>query len=293
MFSTLRTRFGIPGVISVIALVFAMFGGAYAASNSSSGGKATASAKAKQGPRGKTGKTGPAGPVGPVGAQGPAGAKGDTGAAGSNGSNGVSVSAKAISGGVCGTGVAGVEYTSASGTNTVCNGKNGTNGQSGFTSTLPGGKTETGAWSFGSLPTAPNSIWRQSISFNIPLAQPITSSGCGTVEAGPPTHVAPTCHVHYIKENGKEVVEPTQGTFEEMGQSVCTGTAAAPTAPAGELCVYEGRGQPFSTHSSSGRIYALDTVQSEGTSTAGAAISWQVEEESAASGTWAVTAEEE
>ena len=32
MFSTLRTRFGIPGVISVIALVFAMFGGAYAAS---------------------------------------------------------------------------------------------------------------------------------------------------------------------------------------------------------------------------------------------------------------------
>ena len=67
MFSTLRNRFGIPGVISVIALVFAMFGGAYAASNSSGGGKATASAKAKQGPRGKTGKTGPAGPAGPAG----------------------------------------------------------------------------------------------------------------------------------------------------------------------------------------------------------------------------------
>ena len=33
MFSTLRTRFGIPGVISVIALVFAMLGGAYAANN--------------------------------------------------------------------------------------------------------------------------------------------------------------------------------------------------------------------------------------------------------------------
>ena len=48
MFSTLRNRFGIPGVISVIALVFAMFGGAYAASNSSGGGKATASAKAKK-----------------------------------------------------------------------------------------------------------------------------------------------------------------------------------------------------------------------------------------------------
>jgi hypothetical protein len=51
MFSTLRNRFGIPGVISVIALVFAMLGGAYAANNSSGGGKATASAKVKKGPR--------------------------------------------------------------------------------------------------------------------------------------------------------------------------------------------------------------------------------------------------
>jgi len=57
MLSPLRNRFGIPGVISVIALVFAMFGGAYAASNSGDGptasGKATASAK-----RGKPGKPG-------------------------------------------------------------------------------------------------------------------------------------------------------------------------------------------------------------------------------------------
>ena len=42
MLSPLRNRFGIPGVISVIALVFAMFGGAYAATNSNDGGKATA-----------------------------------------------------------------------------------------------------------------------------------------------------------------------------------------------------------------------------------------------------------
>ena len=47
MFSPLRNRFGIPGAISVIALVFAMFGGAYAASDNSGGGKATASAKKK------------------------------------------------------------------------------------------------------------------------------------------------------------------------------------------------------------------------------------------------------
>ena len=82
MFSTLRNRFGIPGVISVIALVFAMFGGAYAASNSSGGGKATASAKAKKGPKGPKGATGPAGPAGAAGPAGPAGPKGDAGATG-------------------------------------------------------------------------------------------------------------------------------------------------------------------------------------------------------------------
>src|SRR5258706_13999527 len=77
MFSPLSNRFGIPGVISVIALVFAMLGGAYAASNNSGGGKASASAKAKKGPRGPKGATGPAGPAGP---SGPARSKGDPGA---------------------------------------------------------------------------------------------------------------------------------------------------------------------------------------------------------------------
>jgi hypothetical protein len=61
MLSPLRNRFGIPGVISVIALVFAMLGGAYAASNSNDDGKATASAK--KGPRGPRGKPGPPGPA--------------------------------------------------------------------------------------------------------------------------------------------------------------------------------------------------------------------------------------
>jgi hypothetical protein len=37
MLSPLRNRFGIPGVISVIAFVFAMLGGAYAANNISAG----------------------------------------------------------------------------------------------------------------------------------------------------------------------------------------------------------------------------------------------------------------
>ncbi len=88
MFSTLRNRFGIPGIISVIALVFAMFGGAYAATNSSGGGKATASAKAKRGPRGPKGATGPAGPTGLQGPLGPAGSQGPAGPAGKAGPTG-------------------------------------------------------------------------------------------------------------------------------------------------------------------------------------------------------------
>jgi hypothetical protein len=147
MFSTLRNRFGIPGVISVIALVFAMFGGAYAASNSSGGGKATTSAKAKQGPRGKTGKTGPAGPagpggpVGPAGATGPAGAKGDPGPVGPQGP----------------LGPAGAT------------GATGPAGLTGFTSTLPSGKTETGAWVISPQPEGISEPWI-AISFPIPLA---------------------------------------------------------------------------------------------------------------------------
>ncbi len=170
MFSTLRNRFGIPGVISVIALVFAMFGGAYAATNSSGGGKATASAKAKKGPRGPKGAKGDAGAQGPAGPQGPAGAKGDSGVQGSTGSpgaDGKSVTGTPATVGECPAG--GVKYTSASGTNTVCNGKNGTNGQTGFTETLPEGKTETGTWGTGSS-SETSGFKFYPISFPIPLA---------------------------------------------------------------------------------------------------------------------------
>jgi hypothetical protein len=149
MFSTLRTRFGIPGVISVIALVFAMFGGAYAASNSSGGGKATASAKAKKGPRGPKGATGPVGPAGAQGPAGPAGAKGDAGANGAAG----------------GVGPAGP--TGAKG----ATGATGPAGLSGFTKTLPKGETETGTWAIEAHTVVGSYVPTTSISFPIPLEQ--------------------------------------------------------------------------------------------------------------------------
>ena len=97
MLRRLRNNFGIPGILAIGGLVFAMIGGAYPASGDG-GGKATASAKkgktGKRGPRGPrgfkgaAGPAGPAGPQGPAGPGGPAGAKGDAGAKGADGADG-------------------------------------------------------------------------------------------------------------------------------------------------------------------------------------------------------------
>jgi hypothetical protein len=217
MFSTLRTRFGIPGVISVMALVFAMFGGAYAANNSASGGgKATASAKAKKGPRGPKGPKGDTGPAGPAG---PAGAKGDTGAAGSNGSNGApgadgkSVTGEPIAaGGSCGAGVTGVKYTLNATSTPVCNGKNGTNGkdgETGFTEFLPSEATETGTWWFHG--TGGNAFQTAPISFPIPLSVAVAAS----IKV-----------VHLSTEKAED--------FE----AACPGTLDRPEAESGAACVY-------------------------------------------------------
>jgi hypothetical protein len=228
MFSTLRNRFGIPGVISVMALVFAMFGGAYAASNSSDGGKATASAKAKKGPRGPKGATGPAGPTGPggpagpAGAQGPAGANGTNGAPGSAGAAGKSVETSTLTPGQggCAEGGASVQVAGEPATKkSVCNGEEGQQGLSGSPwtagGTLPVGSTETGTWGVSAaLRKAPTetepgefATSLSPISFAIPLASELGES-----------------KVHLCSDPGFS--------------TVCTGSVASPTAPSGELCVY-------------------------------------------------------
>jgi len=209
MFSTLRTRFGIPGVISVIALVFAMFGGAYAASSSSGGGKATASVKAKKGPRGPKGPKGATGPEGP---QGPAGAKGDAGAAGSNGSNGkdgVGVTTAPASAEECPSG--GTKFTSASGTSHVCNGEGASGG--GFPATLPSEQTETGTW--GTSLASPKGKKTYPISFPIPLE-----------EAPIPILVGPT------EESKPGCPGRGGGSFEDGYEPTI------PMAEPGRLCVY-------------------------------------------------------
>jgi hypothetical protein len=275
MFSTLRTRFGIPGVISVIALVFAMFGGAYAASNSSGGGKATTS-KAKQGPRGKTGKTGPAGPMGPAGpagAQGPAGASGKDGAAGSPGANGQSVKVASLPAGQCQNGEGGAKFTVGAEVAEACNGEEGPAGPEGVCSTsschLPSGVTETGIWAFGPRPENALDNGRVAVSFTVPLAAVLDSS-----------------HVHFLNQFEEEV---TAGDGTATTSTVCTGSVAAPTAPAGHFCVYTQEQEELFLWN--GAIKRPAQPAESGANTAGAMlIPTQLANGSYGFGAWAVTA---
>jgi hypothetical protein len=297
MLERIRTQVGTAGlVVAIVALVAALGGGAYAATGGSGGGKATASAKqGKQGKQGKPGKTGPAGPAGPQGPAGPAGAKGDAGAPGGNGANGTSVISTPVAAGQEGCAAGGVKYTSASGTNVVCNGKNGTNGQTGFTSTLPGGKTETGVWAYGFETPAGNpgqfaNLLRLPISFSIPLAAPLSGSGCTD---SPP---AGTCQVHYINKAGQEVVDLTpsaQGLQEvTVPSATCLGSPSAPTAPPGNLCIYTTEMEIGKA--SNGTIFTATSFATVGAATAGVQFAIaEANELSQGWGTWAVTAEAE
>jgi hypothetical protein len=204
-----------------------MFGGAYAASNSSESGKATASAKAKKGPKGPKGAKGDTGAQGPAGPAGPAGAKGDAGAAGSNGAPGVSVtsteSANAIEGHCTGTGTSGKggsKFVSASGTTYACNGKEGPEGEAGSPwtagGTLPFGSTETGSWA---TTVGAEGVAVEPISFPIPLASGLDGEHTVVVQEGEEG------------ETGK--CSNAAGTEK--------GTAANPLAAPGYFCFYKAK----------------------------------------------------
>lgn len=299
-YRALHDQFGTAGlVLSIVAIVLALGGGAYAANH------ATAS-KAKQGPRGKTGKTGPAGPAGPAGATGPAGpagAKGENGAAGGAGAPGESVtvteSANAF-GAHCNnttTGKGGSEFKVGASTAYACNGKNGTTG---FTEFLPEGKTETGTWEVqGYLPGAEEYL-SSTASFNIPLEH------------------APTT-IHYIfEESGggagaqkewKSVENETTHEYEAEKVTPapgCTGSVTNPGAELGNLCVFSNyvTGEENISHlfSSSFNLPALPVVfdPSNPNYTAGSQASRfgfgvlaksKTAGEAVIMGTWAVTAE--
>jgi hypothetical protein len=260
----LKEPFGKAGlIVGVIALVFAMLGGAYAATNNG-GGKATASAKAKQGKPGKPGKPGKNGTNGTNGAPGPAGPAGPAGAAGKEGTAGQSVTGAPIAVGnvECAAKEGGVKYTAASGTSNICNGAKGKEG-SPWTAggILPSGKSEHGAWAFDEESAGRSAI--DPVSFPIPLENAIEES-----------------HVHAFEgETAPTGCTLTEGFLEADPGNFCVhlvATTGLPSIAASEILVLN----PDEA-----------TEISDGTGRSGAVLFALVPAKKTGLGTWAVTAE--
>ncbi|HEY5195343.1 MAG TPA: hypothetical protein VIJ39_15920 [Solirubrobacteraceae bacterium] len=254
-----------------LVVLFAMTGGAYAASKyvitstkqisprvlkslvgktGAQGVSGKEGTPGKEGALGKEGATGKEGTAGKEGKEGPQGPQGETGAVGPKGE----------------TGAAGPAGPA---------GKNGTGG--GFGKTLPSGETETGTWT--SQRFREEGVGFSPISFSIPLASPLGSS-----------------EVHIVtleeqkKENGAQ--PPTE----------CLGTVDEPKASKGTLCVYEGEADIEAPTTSKilvaqvcppSEMYA---VCQNGAAKAGAILlmdfqnNGKIEEEGVIQGSWAVTA---
>lgn len=162
MFAKIKKQFGTAGLIlSIVALVAALGGGAYAATAHSSKAKA-----GKRGHRGFTGKTGAVGPAGPAGAKGD---KGDPGV-GTKGDPGASVASTALDPGDTNCPDGGSQFDAGASTTYACNGAEGSPWTAG--GVLPPLKTEAGTWSVASagVQIAPCcKAATVSISFPLPL----------------------------------------------------------------------------------------------------------------------------
>ena len=293
MFSAIRKHLSYANVAATLALVFALTGGAFAATGggsnpshatlTASAAKAKAKTKARPrgpaGPKGATGAagaTGPGGPAGPAGPTGPAGGAGIQGTAGTNGTDGTNgesvTNTKLVAGKqtICPEG--GAEFKVGAGTATkACNGEKGVIHPK---ETLPPEASEFGVWSLGSIQST--SLGHESdlivpvASFVIPLAAPLSATD-----------------VHYIDQHDEEVLEG--GTTVANTGACKGGTAAAPTAEPGNFCVYTGREEEI--HSTSSGIINAG-IYEIGAGTTGAIEQFVVTGnfEPYGAGTWAVTA---
>lgn len=180
MYSRVRDQFSTSALIlSIVALVFAVTGGAMAANSGGSDNATASKAKAKKGPPGPRGPKGAPGAKGDPGAPGTAGTNGTNGKDGTNGTNGTNgkdgktpvVTPIDLGEPECGgNGGAEVGVEGQTGVE-ICNGAAGAKGNTGDPWTaggiLPTGATETGGWAFYGLESGKEAIIP--ISFAVPL----------------------------------------------------------------------------------------------------------------------------
>jgi hypothetical protein len=223
----MRRHLTYTNVAATLALLFAMTGGAYAASKYVINTTKQINPKVLAALKGKTGANGAQGPAGAAGAQGPAGAagaKGETGAAGPAGPQGE----KGVQGE---KGTAGTNGFNGSTGAKGAAGPAGPTGPTGATGspwtaggTLPVGSSETGQWSFAGP---------QVNFFSTGIAFPIK------LEAAPDEE-----HSHAIgpeegegeaKFENKKDQPAVQEAFEKKE---CSGNAKEPKAASGNLCVF-------------------------------------------------------
>ena len=254
-------------VVAVLALVFAMTGGAYAAkrylisSTSQISPKvlkeleAMAGKGSAPGPQGAAGADGARGPQGPSGAPGPQGAPG---APGAPGALGASVTSRSFTEqkGPCKEG--GSEFKAASKVTYACNGSPWASG-----GTLPSGATETGVFDYANLPEPGALSVSMPISFPIPLSEALGAS-----------------EVHFI----------APGEKGEGNGCPTTSEAANPEAEPGNMCLFDT--STADVISPSG-LMANPAKKTLGTATTGAVLHVLLAEANKPvvfEGTWAVTA---
>jgi hypothetical protein len=270
MVNRIHQKLGTAGfIISIVALVAALGGGAYAASGGLSGKQKKEVEKIAKKYAGKPGVAGVTGPTGAKGDGGAVGAEGKQGPEGKQGAEGKQ-------------------------------GKQGKAGTTGFTEVLPEGATETGVISLSEIsPPESFAIVHSPISFSIPLevagpegsAFAFTQGQVETSNFGKKTVLV-----------GGNPILTTQGCVvgsTECFDTGCRGSAVAPTAPPGVLCVYLGLEESGNAETGEPQVVGAGSGVENGYDTAGAILNGAflngTPTETAfinSRGTWAVTAPE-
>lgn len=231
MFSAIRSRMHLSptAAVATLALVFAMSGGAYAASRyviTSTKQISPKVLKSLQGKAGAAGASGAAGTQGAAGPQGPAGPAGPQGNEGPQGKEGTA-------------------------------GKNGEKGKEGSPwtagGTLPAGKTETGTWAFTAAENAGKVL--VPISFAIPLAKALEKERLhyvtfaeaheGTAPAECPGSAAdPEAASGNLCVYVVAPYEAAQGTFDGIFEPASFGTTEGADTAGALLEFTAGAGEP-------------------------------------------------